>query len=333
MDGIRKPTALVLIPGVVNYFYNLNGRRMAEALSDLGFQVEVSTLTSCPPGGYDCCVLAAPTEVLFSVGNDRAGLDKLRALRRGWKVLISSALEAVGTPWFDKIRHCCEAIGVDAMLDLGFHDQGDRLAPEARAKYHFIMAGLTTSELRALDRADLRDAGRTIPWAFVGHSSQDRVALVAHLVGAVDPRGFVYIPQHTGPCTEKGSPHLNQRQFERVLRHTRYQIWCSHHGNFYMESERFRMSLLAGGVPIKVVAKARPGGEAVPFDYLMIEREAVGRALKSLDFEQTRRRFREDFRRLKVLKAGLADYLVGVKLLAPEKAAETADCPPSKRAA
>ena len=87
---------------------------------------------------------------------------------------------------------------------------------------------------------------RHIPWAFVGHMTESRVALVDFLVHQFDPGGFVYIPT-LAPYTETDSPHLNQREFERVLYHTRYQMWRSHHEHFYLEPERFRTSLLTGG--------------------------------------------------------------------------------------
>ena len=119
-------------------------------------------------------------------------------------------------------------------------------------------------------------ADRTIPWAFVGQSRAGSAALVDHLIQAVDPRGLVYMPG-TSPYTEKGSPHLNQQQFERVLRQTRYQIWCSHHPYFYMETERFRTSLLTGGVPIRIVHSRAEVPESTPLRYLIMEPGEVER--------------------------------------------------------
>jgi hypothetical protein len=310
-----RRTALVLIPGVVNYFYNLNGRRIAEALRDLGFEVDVRTLAPSITGEYDWCVLAAPTEVLHGTGNYDAALETMAAIRRRCNLLASSSLEAARTPWFEKIWRCCESLGVDAMLDFGFHDQREDLAPEVRKKYHFIMAGLTTSELTALDDEYFDDGRRTIPWTFVGHISPERVGMINRLVRTADPRGFVYIPQLTTPCKEKDSHHLNQHQFDAVLRRSRYQVWCSHHTHFYVESERFRMSLLAGGVPIKVIAGRPATADSLPFGYLMMDQESVAQQLADANFEDLRHRFRDDYRRLKSMTAGLAEYLAAADLL------------------
>ena len=85
-DDSRAPVrrALIIIPGTVNYFHNLSGRRLAEALATLGFTVEVSTLRECPQGEYDCCFLSSITESLFSSHRRgrRAGADT-----RSWQSL------------------------------------------------------------------------------------------------------------------------------------------------------------------------------------------------------------------------------------------------------
>src|SRR5207248_3558879 len=94
-------------------------------------------------------------------------------------------------------------------------------------------------------------------------------------------------------------------------------VWCSHHAHFYMESERFRMSLLAGSVPVKVV----PDRKAVPprllFDYLVLDEEEVAGRLREMDFAAVRRRFRDDFRAVPGVAAGLAGYLVAAGVLRP----------------
>jgi hypothetical protein len=109
--------------------------------------------------------------------------------------------------------------------------------------------------------------------------------------------------------TETGSPHLNQEQFETVLRHTRYQIWCSHHPHFYMEPERFRTSLLTGGVPIKVVNSREATPRTAPLGYLMMEAKEVGGRLTPGVFRQVRSRFRQDWLQFPTLSEGLARFL------------------------
>jgi hypothetical protein len=306
--------ALVLIPGAVNYFYNLCGRRLAETLRELSFAVDVCTLADHPAGRYDWCVLSNISEVLHGYGDYDAALTRLRALKKSCGVMTSAAIDSVATPWYQNIRTHCRAAGIETILDFSLHDQRGLLAEDARATYHYLPAGLTTAELRGLDDERGLDDGRTIPWAFVGHHTPDRTALVDYLVRKVDPRGFVYIPR-LAPYQEKDSPHLNEQQFDAVLRRTRYQIWSSHHHAFYMESERFRMSLLAGGVPVKVLCRPLPPGEDAPFSYLMVEQAALAGRLGSFDFHEVRRRFRDDFRRVQTLRAGLAEFLAAVSVL------------------
>ena len=310
-DDSRAPVrrALIIIPGTVNYFHNLSGRRLAEALATLGFTVEVSTLRECPQGEYDCCFLSSITESLFSSSIDEAdGLERIRALGNRCQVVFSLSLDCVSTRWYHLIRENSARTRVGLILDLGLHSQVQFLQPEDRANYRFVFSGLTPSEARQLELLDEDDAERTIPWAFVGHMTPHRVALVDHLVQSVNPRGFVYMPS-MAPYTETGSPHLNQQQFERVLDRTRYQVWCSHHQYFYMEPERFRSSLLTGGVPVKVVDSRQEVPESAPLGYLMMERADVGERLTAAVFPRLRRRFRDDWRRFPTLAQELARVL------------------------
>src|SRR5438874_1969390 len=97
--------------------------------------------------------------------------------------------------------------------------------PDRRPAYWFVPNGLTESERKAVGAA-AEDDHRPLPWAFVGHTTPNRAALVDRVMQQVDPRGFVYMPG-IGKITEKGSPHLHQRQVDAVLRRTRYQVRCS----------------------------------------------------------------------------------------------------------
>jgi hypothetical protein len=323
-DSTTTPLrALVIIPGTVNYFYNLSGERIAEALRELGFAVEIRTLPECVEDDYDWCLLSSITEILHAYGDEGAGLARLETLRGRYRSMASLTLECVSTPWHHRIRELSTRAGADLILDLGLYDQGEFLDPADRSGYRFVFSGLTRSERRQLDDLDEEYASRTIPWAFVGQVTPERAALVDHLIQKVDPRGFVYMPG-TAPYTEKGSPHLNQQQFERVLRQTRYQIWCSHHSYFYMETERFRTSLLTGGVPIKIVESRSAIPRSAPLDYLILEPgEVEGRLTDDL-FLRLRSRFRQDWRGFPALSAGIGRVLAQAGLIAisrPSRAA------------
>jgi hypothetical protein len=93
-------TALVLISGSINYFYNLNGRRVAEALGELEFAVDVHTLATCPARDYGWCVLVNISEVALSVGDGSAGLARICTLGPRWRAAATCALDCAATPWF-----------------------------------------------------------------------------------------------------------------------------------------------------------------------------------------------------------------------------------------
>ncbi len=308
-DADSTPTrrALVVIPGTVNYFYNQSGHRIADSLRELGFEVDVSTLGGLPGGDYTLCVLSSITEILFGYGDEAAGLGKIRELRRRCGAMTSCGIDCVATPWYHRLHEMTARAGVETILDLGLHDQRHALGAGHRSMYRFVFSGLTPTEKRLLRDLD-EDAERAIPWAFVGHNTPHRAALVDHLIQTVDPRGFVYMPT-LSVYAETGSPHLNQEQFETVLRHTRYQIWCSHHPHFYMEPERFRTSLLTGGIPIKVVNSRRAIPKTAPLAYLMMEAGEVGGRLTPGVFNQIRRRFCREWLQFPTLSEELARFL------------------------
>jgi hypothetical protein len=313
-DQVSSPRALVLIPGTLNYFYNLAGRRVAQSLRDLGFEVCLETLGAQSGTSYEWCLLSNISEVLHSLGDRERALGKLRELARTCKVMTALSIDSVATVWYRRTQEDCRAAGIKTILDLSLHEQGELLPVAGRSTYRFLPAGLTATELRGLDGDNWDDAARTIPWAFVGHFTPERIALVDYLIREVDPRGFLYMPT-CAPYTEKGSPHLNQRQFETVLRRAQYQIWSSHHSAFYMEGERFRMSLLAGGVPVKVLAAPLDSRHGAPFSYLMVQQKELGARLRHFDFQDVRNRFREEFTRIKPLATGLAEFLSSVGIL------------------
>lgn len=340
-DTARK--ALVLVPARLNYFYDLHGRRLAEALAALGFDVDVTTLARRPEKAYDWCALTNISEIVLShdkeddedvtgditPAEEHAAIDAVRRLHKTCKVVTTCSLDCVATPWYAALEARAAAAGIATMLDFGLHDQSASLGSDGqhrRPAYWYVPNGLTPSERRALDAA-AADDHRPLPWAFVGHTTPNRAALVDRLMQQVDPRGFVYLPG-IGKITEKGSPHLNERQYDTVLRRSRYQVWCSHHPHFYMESERFRMSLLAGSVPVKVVPDRKAVPPRLAFDYLVMDDEEVAGRLRTLDFRAVRQRFRDDFRSVPGIAEGLTGYLVAAGVMRPDEVAPADDAGP-----
>ena len=76
-----------------------------------------------------------------------------------------------------------------------------------------------------------------------------------------------------------------------------------------MEPERFRSSLLTGGVPVKIVDSRREVPESAPLGYLMMEPGDVGERLTASVFPRLRRRFRDDWRRFPTLGQEIARVL------------------------
>jgi len=300
--------ALIVIPGTVNYFYNQSGRRLGEALRELGGEVDIATLQECPERDYDWCIFSNITEVLYAVGEEE-GVRRIRSLAPRWRHTASCAIDCVRTVWYERIWESCRRCGIELILDMALCDQSRFLAADRLSNYRFVFSGLTPSERDALEELSQRDQPRTFPWAFVGHKTAYRAALLDHLLQSVDVGGFVYMPS-PAPYTENGSPHLNQEKFEMVLRQTRYQIWCSHHHHFYMEPERFRASLLTGGVPVKILDSLDNVPSDAPFSYLMMSAEQVGPRLRDGIFQRVRRRFHSDWRGAPLLSEELSRVLL-----------------------
>lgn len=302
-------SALVIIPGTVNYFYNQTGRRIAEALEHLGIATEVKMLGDCPADGprYDLCILSNLAEILHGFGEETAGLERLISIRRGEPLTLSLALDCVATVWFRRLHELGRKCGVDRLVDLGLQDQLSTAPAELSVDYEFVFNGLTPREILEV-RAHQWAEPRPLPWAFVGHSTPTRAGLIDHLVSHVHPGGFVYAPG-LAPYTESDSPHLNQKQFEQVLRRSEFQVWCSHHDHFYLEPERFRTSLLTGSVPIKVLDKDTSPPIDAPFRYLLMPDSELRERLNSEMFHRVREVHVQDWLSRSTLADGLAELL------------------------
>lgn len=328
-------SALVIVPNGVNYAYEVHGRRIAEALRQLGFDVDVRELTSYLNREYDWCFLTNITEIIvgycrfgaaaifaaqlrasdkeedpkvpapITTTQGQAALDAIRRLHDYCGRVVCCPMEATGTHWYAAIEGYCQATGITTILDFGLTDQTATLPESGRAMYRFIVNGLTARERRSLD--EIWDEDRPIPWSFIGHRTQHRAILVDRLINEVDPCGFVYLPRLSiNPA--KGSPHLNEAQYAAVLRRSRYHVWCSHHPHFYMEVERFRMSLLAGCVPMKVVAPSQVVSARLVFQSNVVPEDQLAIRLREIDFHAQRRRFREEFCQLPCLSDSLDKF-------------------------
>ncbi len=305
----RFPTAVIVVPGGLNYFYDLVGRRLAETLRGLGWEPRLRTARELDGEEGDLAILCNVSEVVLA-GGGAAAEAAVRALRGRVDRVASLGIDCVATPWYARLVELSGRLGADVVVDLGLFPQD--AAADQSPRYRFLFSGLTPDELRTLDRLGDDLGERPIPWAFVGHLTEARAGLVDDLVRQVHPGGFVYMP-NLAPYVEEDSPHLNQRQFEGVLSRSVYQVWCSHHEHFYLEPERFRTSLLTGGAPLKVV---RPGFEppaAAPFAEFLVRWDELRRAT-TLDPAAAVALYRRRWRAMPTLGDGLAELLAELDL-------------------
>ena len=289
------PRALILIPETVNYFYNTSGRRLAEALGESGCTVEVGSLKGPIDGEWDLCLLSNLSEVLHAFGDEGAGLARVRELGKRCGAVAVLGMESAATPWFRRLLDLGAAADIPTILDLGLWDQSPLLDAEGAKRYRFLRDGLTSSESRALDEVLEAEDDRPIPWCFVGHLTHQRAAMVDFLIREVDPSGFFYLAP-LGPTTETATPHLNPNQFNAVLGRSCYHVWCSHHHAFYVELERFRLSMLAGCVPIKVLMPGQEPPPDAPLRYLMVSRDDLPALVRSTGDRWLHRRLCNDYR-------------------------------------
>ncbi|MEP7292525.1 MAG: hypothetical protein ABI835_12125 [Chloroflexota bacterium] len=304
-SSLRGSKALIVIPGTVSYFYNSEGRRIAEALRNLGGEADVTLLQAAPPQDYDWCFFLNLWEIIYSTGDEPGAFAQIERIKARCKRTALVLLECVQMKWFGDSFALFQRAELDTFIDIGFHNQKADTPLEAQPTYHFIFNGLTEQERAAAPRAFTPETERPIPWAFVGHITPIRLDFLQDLLEKLDRRGFVYMVPF-GAVTETG-PDLNEDQFNQVLARTQYQIWCSHHPFFYIESLRFRMALLAGALPIKVDFTPFPGNSL--FTYLIYGRDNFADGVRGLDFEATRQRFLSDFCAQPSLEAGLLKFL------------------------
>ena len=289
---------LLIIPGSVSYFYDVEGFRIARSLERLGIKTEVCSLSQLPTRrDYDWVVFFNLTEIQLAFGK---GEDEFleaieeRRLRANRSALL--LMESLRMTWFYENFALFKKCQLETLLDLGFLDQQRFFEQEtdsdSHSKYHFLLNSLSEHEKSVARSRFTSEEERPLPWSFIGHRTLDRIRFAAELMQRLSPQGFLYLPEFT-PITKNG-PHLNESKFEQVLQKSRLSIWCSHVPHFYLESLRFRYALLNGAVPAKVNHHAKDSGDH-PFSYLVFETGSFPEALREINFETTRDRFATEF--------------------------------------
>lgn len=186
----------------------------------------------------------SPWECVRRITNRERFFSRLSAARK--RILVLA--EAVETKWFTWQFQM--PIQYDALFDVGFISQEDKLH-NFNLPYRFLFNGPTKHEEQTIARASSSELERSVPWAFVGHSREDRIKLAAELVEKVDPGGFVFLPK-PGFGVREGKGTIGPSGLASVLSKTKYYVWRSHHGFAYYESFRFVEAILSGAVPCKI---------------------------------------------------------------------------------
>jgi hypothetical protein len=210
-------------------------------------------------------------------------------------------LECVTASWYNDNMRWCDGLRIRHQIDMGYHrQQGGR-----SARSYFLFNGLTTVEQRHVHNLSIQPEERRLPWAFIGTASPLRADIARRLVERVDSRGFLYLRNPQGEAVGWSGPHLDYEQFLQVHRRARLSLWCSHHGGFYVESERFRMAALAGAVPVKILTQPIPKNLDVPFRFLMPALATFEEAVGAMDYETNWYHFREVLLSLPTLEESL----------------------------
>lgn len=306
----KSKSILIIIPGSVSYFYDAEGRRIAEALMNLGYQVDVETLYTYSDKDYEWCFLLNLWEITFAYGyaTDKV-LTHIKHIKTLCRYVAMVLLESVEMKWFRDSFEIFQQANLEILIDIGLHNQCHTATPQVQQVYHFLTNGLTQSEIKLTNQYKSLPANRPIPWAFVGHMTPIRLDFLASLMQNLEPTGFVYLV-HFSPVTESG-PHLNESQLNTVLQKTKLQIWCTHHQFFYIESIRFRTSALTGALPIKVDLMDHQYDQVYPFHYLIMPSTNLTTYLSDLDIEETWQRFIKDYQALPSLKSEFQRFFEG----------------------
>jgi hypothetical protein len=301
---------LVIIPESVNYFYELPGHRLRDALHNLGYSVSLQRLDNFAVRDYEWCFFVNVAEIIQGFLRTQRGtledaLARFSSIHTHATHRALLLMECVATAWYQDNMRWCDGLQIQHRIDMGYHRQA---VPPTKG-YHFLFNGLTTNEQRHVHHLMINPAERLIPWVFIGTNTPARMQVAKQLVECVDSCGVLYLRNPQGQAVGWHGPHINYEQYLRIHQRARLSVWCSHHDYFYVESERFRMAALAGAVPVKIVAQTMPDDRSIPFRFLMPTLSDFEDVLNELDYEQAWHHFRDACLRLPVLEEALKDVM------------------------
>jgi SAM-dependent methyltransferase len=245
---------VIVFPARGNAFYIELALRMFSAARRLREDVAClssDTLADRTPGlSHGIAAIVCPSECALS------GQRSVRRLRE-FDARLAIVAESVGTQWYR--GHFDLGLTYEALIDVGFVSQ-EAQHPFPSVPYRFLFNAPTPEEHVSISFRER--SARPIPWAVIGHYTQERLHLVSELLGRVGAQGFVFLPPLRP--VRQDQARLSPPTVRSLLSRTRYYVWCAHHQFPYFESFRFLDGLLAGAVPCKLdagefVSSAIPG--------------------------------------------------------------------------
>lgn len=249
----------VIYPQAGNAVFHALARRLADARQEAGRDVALrSAISVCALRPDD---LAGETVLIVQPGQSSRGLpDRNAFLKRLSEARKRVAVfsEPAGTAFFENQFKL--AIDFDAMIDVGFVSQADKLEG-FEIPYLFLFNGPTRRDALAI--AGPPASRRTVCWSIVGHARDDRVRLADELANTLDPGGIVFLPPR-GVIIRTDRGMIGAEGLHRLLLKTRFYVWASLHEVPFYESFRFREAILAGAVPCKIDPRPGPENAGVP---------------------------------------------------------------------
>lgn len=269
---MKQKKLTIVFPSLENGFYQDLARRIGAACEEISRPVELRAaqeidLLTQESLKERVLLLAMPSECLGAVDNSGRFLSSVaRAKKR--ILLLAEAVEDEGCRvQFDL------PVEYDAFVDVGFEPQEEKAA-DFSVPYHLLLNGPTKPERRVL-KSKFSGEKRNIPWTLVGNMVRERAQLLADLVERVDPGGFVFMPKSHVPgrkiLLENDHWRISPSALSKVLRNTRYYVWCSRPGVEHYESFRFTDALLAGAVPCKIGGENFRKAPSIPCIFSSVE--------------------------------------------------------------
>jgi len=275
--------------------------RVIKGLRDTSHSVAVySPPELCDAASQDlesrALVVVSPGQCIETSGDEPVFLSKVASAQKR----ILASVGPVDSPWYR--RRLRKGITFDAVFDLGFASQRDRLPAIAGVPYHFVFNGHTREE-EPLAREPAHPEERSIPWVLVGPKNDRNRDLLAELFEhGVDPGGFCLLHARLKNMAAPG-PMLGGPQFSAVLSKSKYYLWGADRDVPYYESFCFIEPLLAGAVPCKIDPDLASQGPDIPGVYPSVG--AFLTEVRHMGYRAMYRRARDFY----VSRGRLADHL------------------------